>query len=69
MNYCYTSYIKGDVNGDGKITAADARQTLRAAAQLDKLSKTSAHTADVNNDGRITAADAREILNSSAEVD
>lgn len=69
MNYCYTSFVKGDVNGNGKITAADARQTLRAAAKLETLDERAEFAADVNNDGKITATDAREILNRSAEVD
>lgn len=29
--------VKGDVDGDGKITAADARKVLRAASQLETL--------------------------------
>ncbi len=68
MNYCYTSYLKGDVDGDGKKTAADARKTLRAAAKLETLSETAAYAADVNNDGDITAADAQKILNDVAGV-
>jgi GH25 family lysozyme M1 (1,4-beta-N-acetylmuramidase) len=39
MNYCYTSFLPGDINLDGKITAADARLALRAASKLAKLSK------------------------------
>ena len=35
MNFCYISIVKGDVDGDGKTTAADARKILRIAAQLD----------------------------------
>lgn len=69
MNIAYMSYLKGDVNGDGNVTAADARMTLRAAAQLDKISEIEEYRADVNGDGRITAADAREILNRSAGAD
>lgn len=69
MNIAYMSYLKGDVNGDGKITAADARTALRASAQLENLSESEAYRADMNNDGKITAADAREILNRSAGTD
>ena len=69
LNIAYTSYLKGDVNGDGKITAADARLALRAASQLEILSETEKYLADVNSDGRITAADARKILQKSANTE
>ena len=52
----------GDLNGDGKITAADARLTLRAAVGLDQLSGEKKTLADVNQDGKVNAADARKIL-------
>ena len=52
----------GDLNGDGKITAADARLALRAAVGLDQLSGEKKTLADVNQDGKVTAADARKIL-------
>lgn len=53
---------KGDVDGDGKITAADARKALRASAQLEKLTAEQAKRADMNGDGKVTAADAKTIL-------
>ncbi len=59
----------GDVNGDGRVTAADARLTLRAAASLDLLADTAFVAADVNQDGKITAADARTILRIAAGLD
>lgn len=60
--------LKGDVNGDGKITAADAREALRGAARLEKLSDKEASVADANSDGKVTAADARDILKESSGV-
>ena len=68
MNYCYTSFLPGDINLDGKITAADARLALRAASKLAKLSKLQIWNADMNKDGKVTAADARTILKLSAGV-
>lgn len=59
---------KGDVNGDGKITAADAREALRASAKLETLSEKQKQAADVNCDGKVTAADAREILKKATGV-
>ncbi|MBQ8210390.1 MAG: leucine-rich repeat domain-containing protein [Clostridia bacterium] len=58
-----------DVNGDGDITAADARLALRASATLEKLSGLAALAADVDANGSITAADARNILRKSAELE
>lgn len=53
---------KGDVDGDGKVAAADARCTLRFAVELDKPTEEQFMAADYNADGEITAADARIIL-------
>jgi N-acetyl-anhydromuramyl-L-alanine amidase AmpD len=52
----------GDVDGDGKVTAADARLVLRAAVGLEILTGDALKAADLNKDGKITAADARLIL-------
>jgi hypothetical protein len=51
--------IMGDADGDSIITALDALQVLRMAANLQKIDL----ALDVNNDGRITIDDARIILN------
>lgn len=59
----------GDVDGDGRVTAADARLILRAAAQLVTLTMEQAANADVDKDGKITAADARIVLRVSAELE
>jgi len=65
------SYIIGDVNGDGKITAADARLALRISAKLDTLESVGAilEVVDVTLDKQITAADARVILRKSANLE
>lgn len=62
-------YKIGDVNLDGRLTAADARLALRAAAQLEVLSAEQRVNADVIPDGIITAADARLILRVSARLE
>lgn len=61
--------IGGDVDGDGKVTSADARLALRAAVGLEGLNDTQKAAADVDGDGKITAADAREILRKSVGID
>ena len=65
------SYIIGDVNGDGKITAADARKALRIAAGLDKVENLTVpfEIVDYNCDKKITAADARKILRKAAGLE
>ena len=68
MNYCYVSLTEGDIDGDGKVTASDARKILRASAMLEELTGQEALNADVNNDGKITSADAREALLKSAMI-
>lgn len=59
----------GDVNGDGSITAMDARLALRISAKLDVPSTSQLKTADFNGDGNITAMDARLILRKAAKLD
>lgn len=59
----------GDVNGDGNVTAADARLVLRHSASLEKLSEPYITYADADGNGKITAADARLILRVAANLD
>lgn len=60
------TFMRGDVNEDGRITAVDARLALRASASLESLSGTQQKAADVDEDGIVTAQDARAILRFSA---
>ena len=62
-----TSVLLGDVNNDGKITAADARITLLASAKL--YSAPDIESADIDNDNIITAIDARYILRAAASLE
>ena len=54
----------GDVNGDGRVTAFDARLALRLSARLNDSGDL--YAADLDGDGRATAAEARRILRMSA---
>lgn len=58
-----------DIDSDGKVTAADARLTLRAAVGLDKLNDTEKSAADLDFDGKVTAADARLVLRVAVKLD
>ena len=53
---------KGDVNGDGEITAADAQRTFEFAISRKTPTEDQKWAADVNGDGDITAADAQKIF-------
>ena len=59
----------GDVNGDGKITAADARIALRVSAKLASIDPLSQGLIDLDGDGKVTAAEARTILRVSARLE
>lgn len=65
----YTYVAFGDVNSDGKVTAADARLVLRAAAALETLTETQILAADVDGNKKVVAADARRILRVSSKID
>lgn len=61
--------LKGDVDGDGSITSADARLALRASVGLETLDAESMKAADMDDDGKVTSADAREILRRSVGLE
>ncbi|MBQ6065667.1 MAG: dockerin type I repeat-containing protein [Clostridia bacterium] len=52
----------GDVDRNGKVEAADARQALRFSVRLDEQMIPECASADVDGDDVVTAADARHIL-------
>ena len=54
--------VMGDLDGDGEVTAADARLALRAAVGLEILNEEQIKAADMDGDGEVTAADARLVL-------
>ena len=57
-----SSYIKGDVDGDGEVAVKDARLALRAAVDLEKLIGAALAAADVDGIEGVSVADARLIL-------
>ncbi|MGN0561983.1 MAG: leucine-rich repeat protein [Candidatus Fimenecus sp.] len=58
--------VLGDVNGDDKINAVDARWVLQAASGARTFDATQTAAADVNGDGKINAVDARWILQAAS---
>lgn len=52
----------GDVDGDGKISATDAQEVLKATVGKTNLTDKQKKAADMDADGKVGAADAQEIL-------
>lgn len=68
--HLYTFIILGDANMDGRVTAADARDILRASANLtEQPDFLKMMACDIDYSYTITAADARHILRYSAKLD
>ena len=63
------SKSKGDVDGDGAVTASDAAEILRAVAGLSSLTGSQESAGDVDGDGAVTASDAAYILRVVAGLD
>ncbi|MBR5496722.1 MAG: trypsin-like peptidase domain-containing protein [Clostridia bacterium] len=59
----------GDVDGNGKITASDARSILRVAANIASFDADKKAMADINSDNKITASDARKVLRMAANLE
>ena len=61
--------LLGDVNGNGRIDAADARAALRLASKLDLPTVPTVRAADVDENGKLASADARMILRAAAKIE
>lgn len=61
--------LLGDLTGDGRVTAADARDALRLAVKLEPLTPDRLILGDVTGDGKVTAADARILLRVAVKLD
>lgn len=61
--------LKGDADGNGQITAADARLILRASVGLHTPLIFRKSLYDVDNDGKITASDARTVLRAAVGLE
>lgn len=60
--------MMGDVNLDGKISAADARKVLRMSAFLESSDDVNLLSYDADGNGKLTASDARLILRKAANL-
>lgn len=60
--------VKGDVNGDGRISPLDAALVLMHDAGIKTLDEESQKRADVNSDGKVNSLDASLILQKDAGI-
>ena len=67
----YEIFVPGDVDGDGNISASDARLALRASVGLETYDETSVQykAAKVESADKISASDARLILRASVGLE
>ncbi len=64
-----SAVMPGDVDGNGSVTAADARLALRKSVDLETFTDNQVKAADVDKNNAITAADARLILRASVGLE
>ena len=60
--------ISGDADGNGKLTAEDARLILRHSVSIEPINEAYVARADINADGKITPEDARLALRKSVHL-
>lgn len=63
-----TTVSIGDANGDGRLTAEDARLILRHFVGLEMIASMYLNRSDVSGDGKITPEDARIVLRKSVHL-
>ncbi len=64
-----TAVMRGDADGNGKVTASDARIALRISAKLQAGTESEISACDLNGDKKVTASEARMILRFSARLE
>lgn len=69
INVNFGECVAGDIDGDGKTAASDARYALRVSVGLSDLPAECLVYADADGDGSVTAADARLILRYSVSLE
>ena len=57
----YTLIVKGDLNGDGKISLIDISKMKKAYLQIETLSEIQEKAADINQDGKMSLMDISKI--------
>ena len=62
------AFVRGDLDGDGEVTVADALAALRVAVRLAEETPEAVEIADSDGDGAITVSDALAILRVAAKL-
>lgn len=65
----YELTLLGDIDGNGVVTASDARLALRNSVKLETFAPWQTKAADITRSGEVTAASARQILRISARLE
>lgn len=63
------NFVRGDTDGDGVITAKDARIALRVSAMMEYITGRNFVCADIDKNGKITSSDARKILRKASRLE
>lgn len=63
-----SSFVMGDLNGDGQVSAIDVRFALKYVAGIQEFSKAEFLAGDMDENGEITAVDARLIMQKALEL-
>ena len=69
FEYAFSIPAKGDADGNGEISASDARLVLRASVGLEEVTYTVKTQGDTDRDGQLTASDARHILRAAVNLE
>lgn len=62
VTVCAATYLKGDVDGNGKVNLKDAQLALRGALCIEKLEPEAVMRGDIDGDKKITLKDTQQIL-------
>ncbi len=65
----FATQLMGDIDGDGNVSSADAREVLRYSCRLCDLHEFQLSRADMNKDGTVNSADARLVLRRAVKLD
>lgn len=65
----FNSFILGDVDSDGRVTASDALHALKISAYIEQPTDSAVLAGDIDADGEITPPDARRILRIASRLD
>ncbi|MBR3867775.1 MAG: SH3 domain-containing protein [Clostridia bacterium] len=63
------NFVRGDTDGDGIVTAKDARIALRVSAMMEYITGRNFVCADIDKNGKVNSSDARKILRKASRLE